>query len=105
MAVKVKLKLKQLQWELLSKLLRETTEMAPVEGWNLETYIIADLYIKKMAFWNIYPYTKKGVKLSLTMIQAIAINEFFGATNAAYNGLLRIYIEPQLIVDVTKLKQ
>lgn len=105
MAVKVKLKLKQLQWELLAKLLRETTAICPVEDWSLETYIIADLYIKKMAFWTIYPYTRKGVKVSLTMVQALAINQFFGATSKEYNFLLRIYIEPQLILDVTKLKE
>lgn len=95
----------RLQWDLMSHLLKETTAICPVQDWSLETYIIADLYIKKMAFWSIYPYTKKGVKVSFTMVQALAINQYLGATSEAYNMLVRIHIEPQLILDVNKLKE
>lgn len=102
---RVKIKLKKLQWEALGKLLKETISVCPVEGYSLESYIIADLYLKKMAFWTIYPYTKKGVKISFTMVQAIAINQFFSAFSKEYNSLIRMLIEPQLIVDVNPIKQ
>lgn len=95
---KIKLKLKKLHWEVLATDLRLTFQMAPVKDWALQTYIIADLYEKKMAFFTVYPYTSKGVNLNLTMIQAIAINEFLSANSAQYNALIRMKIEPKLIL-------
>jgi hypothetical protein len=74
------------------------TLQTPIKEWELESYVISDLYVKKMQFFEIYPYTKKGVKLNLTMIQAIAINSLFGATSDKYNVLLRLMIEPKLIM-------
>lgn len=95
---KIRLKLKQLHWHILADELRMAMQAAPVKGWELQTYIMADMYEKKMAFFQIYPYTSKGVKLSLTQVQAIAINQYLGAHSEAYNVMLRILIEPKLIL-------
>jgi hypothetical protein len=104
MAVKVKMKMNRVQWELMSDLLHDTTAMCPIEDWNLESYIIADLYTKKMSFWSIFPFKRDNkVKVQFSMIQAIAINQFFGANSNDYNALIRLYIEPQLILGVHKL--
>ena len=95
---KIKLKLKRLQWEVLADELKMVTTLTPVKGWELETYIISDLYISKMSFFEIYPYQSDGVKLNLSMIQAIAMNNFFAAHSERYNAMLRIKIEPYLIM-------
>jgi hypothetical protein len=83
---------------LLADELRSVTEAAPVKDWELETYIIADLYLKKKVFFDIYPNSNKGVTLSLSMIQAIALNNYLAVHSRHYNALLRIYIEPFLIL-------
>ena len=106
MAVKVKLRLNRLQWSALSKMMHDTTVICPVEDWALETYVIADLYVTRMAFWTIMPYFNKGkINVSLTMIQAIALNSYFAATNEAYNNVIRIHIEPKLVLNKHNLKQ
>ena len=105
MAVKVKLKLNRLQWEIMGELMEKTVLICPIEDWNLESYVIADLYIKKMSFWKIFPYKRDSkVKVSFNMVQAIAINNYFGATSDSYNMLIRLHLEPQLILDVHSLK-
>jgi hypothetical protein len=82
--------------------LKMVFEQTPVKDWELHSYIIADLYKNKMAFFTVYPYSSKGVKLNLSMVQAIAINEFFAAHSEHYNIFLRLKIEPQLKLSYKK---
>jgi hypothetical protein len=99
-APKVKLTLRKLDHEVMCKLLEETVLITPVAHWELESYIISDLFVKKMAFFKILPERKKyKIKLTLTMIQAIAINNYFAATSDLYNVWLRMKIEPFLIMS------
>lgn len=100
MAKTVKIELTKIQWEVLSDLVKSVMIITPIQDWQLQSYILADLYIRKMAFWEVWPYMRPGKrrKLNLTMIQAIAMNELLGATSQSYNDLIRIHIEPQLIL-------
>lgn len=93
---KIKLKLKHLHWQLLANDVRIVTEAAPVAGWEIETLVIADLYLSKMKFFTVEPYDKE-IKLSLTMVQAYAINRFLGNHSNQYNVYLRLMIEPKLL--------
>jgi len=95
---KVNVKIGKLEHELMKNLFESVFLKTPVEGWQLETYIISNLFYKRMQFFLVSPFTgkKKELNFSMTMIEAIAFNAYFGATSGSYNVFLRMKIEPQL---------
>jgi hypothetical protein len=85
--------------KLVMRKLEQTVLKTPVKDWELETYIISELFTKHMAFWKILPSRKKyKIKKNLSMIQAFAVNNYFSATSEEYNMVLRIKIEPFLLM-------
>lgn len=98
---KVKLKLKHLHWQLLAKDLWQTTQVAPLKGYEIETMVIGELYTSRLKFFEIWPNGKKEVTLTLSMVHAYAINTFLGAFSNEYNTFIRMDIEPKLIPGKT----
>jgi hypothetical protein len=94
---KVKLKLKRLHWQLLADDVKAVMPIAPARGWELQTMIIADLYLSKMKMFEVEPYGSDEIKISLTQVQAYAINQFLGSFSKNYNIYLRMMIEPKLL--------
>jgi hypothetical protein len=93
---KLKLKLNQLQWQLLANDLKTVMQLAPVKGFEIETLVLAEMYLTKMKFFEVAPYQKQ-ISLSLSMVQAYAINRFLGPHSENYNTFLRMMIEPKLL--------
>ena len=94
---KVKLKLKHLHWQMLASDLKTVMAIAPVKGWEIETLVIAELYMNKMKFFTLEPYGSKEIALTLTQVQAHAINGFLSECSSNYNDFIRMMIEPKLL--------
>ena len=94
---KVKLKLKRLHWQLLCDDIKAVMPIAPAQGWELQTMIIADLYLSKMKMFEVEPYGSDEIKLSLTQVQGYALNQFLGNFSKLYNIYIRMMIEPKLL--------
>ena len=99
---RIKLKLKHLQWRLLANDLKVVMQAAPVNDFELESLVIAELYLSKMKFFEVEPYGSKEINLTLTQVQAYAINGLLGRISREYNQFIRISLEPKLIPGSTK---
>lgn len=76
--------------------MQQLTELAPVEDWQVESCLIAEVYKEKISQFTFFPAGKKEIILSFSWSEAFAINNYFSATNPAYNAFLRQFLEPQL---------
>ena len=71
--------------------------VAPIKDWELESLLIAELYLNKMKKFTVMPYSSDEISLSLTQPQAYAINKLLGNFSNNYNIYIRLLLEPQLL--------
>jgi len=76
--------------------LKTVMQLAPVKGYEIETLVLAELYLSRTKFFEVQPYQKE-ITLTLSMVQAYAINKFLGSFSNTYNTYLRMMIEPHLL--------
>ncbi len=106
MITTVKLSLNSLKWNFLSNALRQIAPLAPIDGREVESLVLAELYQKKIGFFTFFkPVGKlKLATITLTMAQAYALNKLLGRTDG-YNVFLRMHIEPFLLAgNIVKIK-
>lgn len=94
----IKIKLNYQQWEVLQKCILLVNENAPVKEFELESYVIMDLYKRNMyriTVWD--PGGDNTVSIGLKYSEAHALENFFAWRSKEYNIFLRPLIEPKLV--------
>lgn len=93
----IKVYLNKLQWSWLAAEVKTIVETAPVKDMELESLCIADMYRKRIHSLTFYKPGKDGMVISLTQVEAYAINNYFAGYNDSYDIFLRPMIEPKLL--------
>lgn len=93
----VKLNINKHQWSFLASELRWCAENAPVEGWEVESCLLAELYKSRIGYFTFFKSNRQGKSaFTIQASQAYAINVFLGEYSIHYNAYLRANLEPKL---------
>jgi hypothetical protein len=71
--------------------------LAPIQGYEVESCLIAELYWKRLAkftFWN--AKANGTVNINFSIAEAFAINNILGDYDNAYQTFIQMLVEPQL---------
>lgn len=98
MFASIKIELNKNQLFLLKQEMENLLPLAPVDGWETETSVIALFYVKNIRKLSFFPTHKKTVKISFSYADVFAVNHYFSANSNAYNMFIRNTIEPKLPV-------
>ncbi len=84
-----------MQWQWLAEAFRKMVDICPVEDYETESCLMAEMYRRKISTFTFYnPVGKmKMMCICFSMAEAFAINKFFSAVN---NDTYNIYIRPQI---------
>lgn len=94
---KIKISLNSLQWTLLVNLIKNVTQLCPIEDYQLESCVIADMYKQKLSTFTFFSAGENGkMKLSFSYTQILAIHYFLADNSEHYNTILRSLFEPYI---------
>lgn len=93
---KIKLNLNKLQWSFLTSNIKIVAQNTPIEDWELQSYVMAECYIRLLSNFTFFPSGKTTISIKLKCSEATAINEYFAATSEDYNVFIRLLLEPKL---------
>lgn len=96
MKQKIKLDLNKLQWNFLANNIKQVAQNTPIEDWELQSYVMAECYIRLLQTFTFFPLGKSTISIKLKHSEATAINEYFAATSESYNVFIRLLLEPKL---------
>ena len=92
----VNISLNYVQWYLLQKLVLIMVQQCPIAEWELESYVIIELYKRhtyRLTVWE--PNGNNEMTMALKFYEAHALNNFWCCHSDDYNRYLRQLIEPK----------
>lgn len=77
---------------------------APIEDWEVESCLLAELYRRRITTFTFYkPGKDRRMKLALTASEAYALHYLLGR-EPEYNEHLRTQVEPKLLPPKSAMK-
>ncbi len=93
----IRFALNKLQWQLWVTLFQAIAHYSPVDGYEVETSVIAEFYNQRLHSFTYFRSNKNGVMYwTIPYSVAFSADLFFGDTSNQYNVLLRVLIQPYL---------
>lgn len=92
----IKVNLNYPEWIILQRLVHRVIEISPVVEWEIESFVICEMYRRLILKFTLFEPRNGYVQLRLKYQEAYAVNNFFSSCSEVYNAFLRNKIEPHL---------